>query len=51
MILCSADVTLDPMNSKTGTDGVGVTHICRDWTQVFDYIHENQAGWENNTLI
>ncbi|KAG1847634.1 hypothetical protein DFJ58DRAFT_891355 [Suillus subalutaceus] len=45
-ILCYADITLDPL-VMTGTEDV--THVCRDWSQVYDYIIENQNGplwWE-----
>ncbi|KAG1735271.1 uncharacterized protein EDB91DRAFT_1295469, partial [Suillus paluster] len=48
-ILCNADTTLDPLfvdpdGMMTGTDGLGVTHVCRDWTQVYAYIVDNQKG-------
>ncbi|KAG1861300.1 hypothetical protein F4604DRAFT_1587943 [Suillus subluteus] len=53
-ILCNADITLDPLvtdpdGSMTGTDGLNVIHVCRDWSQLYDYIIENQNGplwWE-----
>ncbi|KAG1798716.1 hypothetical protein EV424DRAFT_1332873, partial [Suillus variegatus] len=35
-ILCNSDTTLDPR--------LGVTHICRDWSQVYAYIEENQRS-------
>ncbi|KAG2035912.1 hypothetical protein BDR03DRAFT_983376 [Suillus americanus] len=44
-ILCNSDTTLDPVyinGSTAGSDGLGVTHICRDWSQVYAYIKENQ---------
>jgi hypothetical protein len=46
-ILCNSDTTLDPVyisGSMAGSDGLGVTHICRDWSQVYEYIKENQQG-------
>ncbi|KAG2157925.1 uncharacterized protein EDB93DRAFT_734307 [Suillus bovinus] len=46
-ILCNSDTTLDPVytnGSISGSDGLGVTHICRDWSQVYAYIEENQRG-------
>ncbi|KAG1811881.1 uncharacterized protein BJ212DRAFT_1373857 [Suillus subaureus] len=46
-ILCNSDTTLDPVyidGSMIGSDGLGVTHICRDWSQVYAYIKENQRG-------
>ncbi|KAG1823594.1 uncharacterized protein BJ212DRAFT_1262039 [Suillus subaureus] len=52
-ILCNSDITLDPLftdpdGSMTATDGLGVTHFCRDWSQVYAYVIENQKGpmWE-----
>lgn len=56
-ILCNADITLDPLlddsdEAVAATDGLGVTHICRDWMQVYDYVAENQRGhmWEDNVM-
>ncbi|KAG2362352.1 hypothetical protein BDR07DRAFT_1609564 [Suillus spraguei] len=46
-ILCNSDTTLDPVyinGSMSGTNGLGVTHICRDWSQVYAYTEENQRG-------
>lgn len=40
IILCSSDITFDP----AGTGGMGVTHLCRDWSQVYTYVTENQKG-------
>ncbi|KAG1876362.1 hypothetical protein F4604DRAFT_1892288 [Suillus subluteus] len=52
-ILCKSDITLDrlitrPDGSMTSTDGLNVTHVCRDWSQVYAYVIENQKGpmWE-----
>lgn len=52
-ILCNSDTTLDPLLVKpdgtmTSTNGVGVTHVCRDWSQIYSYVKENQNGpfWE-----
>ncbi|KAG1839993.1 hypothetical protein DFJ58DRAFT_811353 [Suillus subalutaceus] len=30
--------------STAGSDGLGVTHICRDWSQLYAYIEENQRS-------
>jgi hypothetical protein len=56
-ILCNSDITLDPLlddsdGAMAATDGLGVTHICRDWLQVYDYVAENQRGhmWEDNVM-
>lgn len=46
-ILCNSDTTLDPVytnGSVSGSSGLGVTHICRDWSQVYAYIEENQRS-------
>lgn len=58
-ILCNCDTTLDPLvtvidrdgTMTTGTDGLGVTHVCRDWSQVYAYVTENQKGpvWAEQT--
>lgn len=59
-ILCAADTTLEPggtgmvveSGDKVAT-GVGVTHTCRDWRQVHDWMEEKHAGWteEQQTKI
>lgn len=49
MVLCSADVTLEPARhihfasgrQTTAAYGMGVTHQCRDWVQVREYVEEN----------
>ncbi|KAG0705821.1 hypothetical protein DFH29DRAFT_799515, partial [Suillus ampliporus] len=47
-ILCNSDTTLDPTTvnpeGMTGSDGLGVTHVCRDWSQVYAYVTENHMG-------
>ncbi|KZV92733.1 hypothetical protein EXIGLDRAFT_614000, partial [Exidia glandulosa HHB12029] len=59
LILCSPDLTLEPQSyylhdqlHKQGVDGLGVTHTCRDWTQVYAALEENWAQyqiWLNGT--
>ncbi|OAX30690.1 hypothetical protein K503DRAFT_819176, partial [Rhizopogon vinicolor AM-OR11-026] len=45
-ILCNSDITLNPLlDGVAATDGLGVTHVCRDWLQVYAYVMENQNGW------
>jgi hypothetical protein len=51
-ILCNSDITLDPLlddseGAVKSTDGMGVTHVCRDWSQVYAYITENQNMWKD----
>jgi len=55
-ILCAADTTLDPIDrvgttgkKGQGADGVGTTHVCRDWEAVYDFVYENQMSpsWRN----
>lgn len=49
MVLCSADVTLEPAFSALNVDGrktqaaygTGVTHQCRDWVQVREFVEKN----------
>ena len=41
-VLCASDTTIDPLTTATGTDGLGVVHVCRDWQKVFDFVEENQ---------
>ncbi|KAG1735293.1 uncharacterized protein EDB91DRAFT_1007658, partial [Suillus paluster] len=46
-VLCNADTTLDPFfvdpdGTMTGTDGLGMTTVCRNWAQVYAYTVENQ---------
>ncbi|KAH9830019.1 uncharacterized protein C8Q71DRAFT_799565 [Rhodofomes roseus] len=47
-VLCASDITIDAMDTKDddgnliGTDGVGSTHVCRDWSRVYEYVTENQ---------
>ena len=43
MILCGSDTTLEPV----GSEGVGVTHTCRDWNVVYETIEDNYERWTN----
>lgn len=53
-VLCGSDTTIDAMDAVdengnvVGTDGVGSTHVCRDWSRVYEFVAENQKGplWE-----
>ncbi|OAX33771.1 hypothetical protein K503DRAFT_794403 [Rhizopogon vinicolor AM-OR11-026] len=49
VILCNSDITLDPLRddldgTAAATDGLGVTHVCRDWLRVYAYVTENYNG-------
>jgi len=57
-ILCAADVTLEPEIPVQGTrdvgEGVGVEHVCRDWSRVYEFVERNEAEWlqsENTSYI
>lgn len=60
LILCQPDLTLEPQSyflhdqlHKQGVDGLGVTHTCRDWTQVYAALEDNWAEyqiWLNGTV-
>ncbi|EJD06940.1 uncharacterized protein FOMMEDRAFT_76950, partial [Fomitiporia mediterranea MF3/22] len=47
MLLCGADLTLEPEVYEEGNDatGMGVMHTCHDWTAVYDTINDNYARW------
>lgn len=48
-ILCSADTTLEPEVPPEGSLsvglGLGVTHVCRDWSKVYSFVEENDKLW------
>ncbi|TFK40271.1 hypothetical protein BDQ12DRAFT_721729 [Crucibulum laeve] len=54
MTLCNADTTLEPTTPKRATNGkivnavtgIGITHRCRDWSQVRQKVEENYDGWK-----
>ncbi len=61
MILCASDLTLEPedapgmwdsqghVNASESTDilrGVGVTHSCRNWAEVYDVMEDNYIEWQ-----
>jgi hypothetical protein len=55
MVLCSADITLEPAFSAENTDGrktkaaygTGVTHQCKDWEQIRAFSENNYETWKN----
>ncbi|KAJ7611061.1 hypothetical protein DFH06DRAFT_1147879 [Mycena polygramma] len=48
-VLCASDTTLDALDFKNGTDGLGTTHVCRDWRKVYDFVEENHLERKNTT--
>ncbi|RKO87144.1 hypothetical protein BDK51DRAFT_8317, partial [Blyttiomyces helicus] len=50
-ILCAADTTIEWGGSgmESGEEiiatGENTTHVCRDWTQVYDFMEENYKSW------
>ena len=49
--MCSADVALEGEETtypdgQTGSDGWDAKHVCRDYSQVLDYLNENRADDE-----
>ncbi|PCH39116.1 hypothetical protein WOLCODRAFT_110565 [Wolfiporia cocos MD-104 SS10] len=53
MVLCSADITLEPAFSTSNVDGrktqaaygTGVAHVCRDWVQAREWVEDNYKSW------
>ncbi|KAI0331099.1 hypothetical protein GY45DRAFT_662877 [Cubamyces sp. BRFM 1775] len=53
MVLCGADITLEPASAAQNVDGrttqavygAGVTHQCYDWVQVRDFMEANYEAW------
>lgn len=52
-ILCSADLTLEPQFEHGKVDGLGVTHQCRNWTAVYEWLDDNYAKYRawNSTNV
>ncbi|KAF9524158.1 hypothetical protein CPB83DRAFT_861709 [Crepidotus variabilis] len=56
LTLCNVDLTLEPPSHKQTTPdgrvvntvtGVGITHRCRDWSQVWHYMEDNFSKYKN----
>ncbi|KAJ7664449.1 hypothetical protein DFH06DRAFT_323729 [Mycena polygramma] len=48
-ILCSPNLTLEPVDVLTREfeeNRVGATHVCRDWTQMYEEMENNWREWE-----
>ncbi|EIM83719.1 uncharacterized protein STEHIDRAFT_62414, partial [Stereum hirsutum FP-91666 SS1] len=48
-ILCASDTTLDPLDvtldgKLAGADGLGQTHVCRNWEKVYEFVYKNQLS-------
>jgi hypothetical protein len=39
----------DFMSRNLSLHRVGATHVCRDWSKVFDYLDEKHILWSNRT--
>lgn len=52
-VLCNADTALEPSfeyqladgSTSPAATGMGVDHVCRDWSQMDDYIEGNRREW------
>lgn len=55
-ILCNSDTTLEPAfiynvrdgRNQSAASGLNVPHVCRDWTQVRSFAHENYVNTRNS---
>lgn len=50
--LCASDLTLekgDFMSRNLSLQRVGATHVCRDWSKVYDFLEQKHALWRNRT--
>ncbi|TFK75557.1 hypothetical protein BDN72DRAFT_892074 [Pluteus cervinus] len=48
-ILCNADLTLEPeikLGSQDVGEGLGVTHVCKDWSGLYDFAEQNTKEWQ-----
>ena len=53
-ILCAADMTLEEgvpeigidVTGELAVDGLGMTHTCRDWSKVFDYVTDDYSEFK-----
>ncbi|KAJ7781728.1 hypothetical protein DFH07DRAFT_900915 [Mycena maculata] len=48
MLLCAANVRLEPVKvSEEGlkVDGLGVKHVCRDWSSLYELAEKNYETW------
>ncbi|KAA1475293.1 hypothetical protein DENSPDRAFT_883454 [Dentipellis sp. KUC8613] len=51
-ILCAADLTLEPEvveGEMDAEEGLGVTHVCKDWSAVRGFAERNYEEWVGRT--
>jgi len=53
MILCASNTRLEPMSRRlkesrnvTAVDGLGLTHVCRDWGAVYQLFEDERTQWK-----
>lgn len=58
MILCAANTRLEPMSKRlqeksnvAGVDGLGLTHVCKDWSAVHQVFEDQFRVWDNSTGV
>jgi len=58
MILCASNTRLEPMSRRlkeksnvTGVDGLGLTHVCRDWGVVYQMFEDKHAQLEKRVEL
>lgn len=56
MILCASNMQLEPLSRRLmeksnlmAVDGLGLTHMCRDWSMVYRIFEDQYKEWENST--
>jgi hypothetical protein len=52
MILCHPDLTLEPadiLERDYNIHRIGATHLCKDWTKVYDMLKENWSSFQEKS--
>lgn len=52
-ILCNADLTLEPeviLGSNDVGEGLGVTHVCQDWSKIHQFVENNAREFDEWNL-
>lgn len=47
-IMCAGDVTLEPL-TKSGINGMGAIHQCRDFNRIFSWAYEHRSDKVNGS--